>query len=112
MAQVSAHIAGRNYPLACRDGDEPHLLALVAGLEAKAQALTAQLGTMAEQRLLLMVALMVADELHEERTAKEAPLAAAAIGTDPALVAWLEAMTARVEALAGTLESAGHKTTA
>jgi cell division protein ZapA len=104
MAQVSAHIAGRNYPLACRDGDEPHLLALAAGLDAKAQALTSQLGTMAEQRLLLMVALMIADELHEARNGNIPVPAPAIAAPDPALVGWLEAMTARVEALATTLE--------
>ncbi len=112
MAQVIARIAGRDYPLACRDGDEPHLLALAAGLDAKAQGLTGQLGSMAEPRLLLMVALMVADELHDSQTGKAAPPAAPAPATDPSVMAWLEAMTARVETLADQLESGSPASTA
>ncbi len=67
MGQVVVDIGGRNYTLSCRDGDEPHLVELAADIADKADGLTRSLGTMTEARLLLMAALMVADELHEVR---------------------------------------------
>ncbi len=91
MAQVIVDIGGRNYPLSCRDGDEGHLQGLAAGIAAKAATLTASLGAMSETRLLLMSALMVADELHDLKNGS---------GTPPAADARLAALVARVEALA------------
>jgi cell division protein ZapA len=95
MGQVTVEIAGRTYPLSCRDGDEPHLAALAAGIAEKAERLAGQLGAMSEPRLLLMAALMIADELHE---AKKGHFGAAP--ADPRLVA----LVARAEALAAALE--------
>lgn len=95
MAQVSVEIGGRTYPLSCRDGGEPHLSELAAGIAEKAERLTGQLGPMSEARLLLMTALMIADELHEARKGhfgKALP--------DPRLVA----LVARAEALAAALQ--------
>lgn len=104
MAQVTVEIAGRSYPLACRDGDEPHLLAMAGDLAQKADGLTASLGPMSETRLLLMTALMVADELHDLRAGKSvaAPVEALSAG-DPALEARLAALTARVHSLTARL---------
>lgn len=70
MGQVRIEIGGRTYPLSCRDGDEAHLSALAAGIAAKAVGLIQSLGPMSESRLLLMTALMVADELHELHNGK------------------------------------------
>lgn len=100
MAQVTVQIAGRSYPLVCRDGGEPHLQSLAADIARKADTLLASLGPMSEARLMLMTALMIADELHDTRAGK-APSAAAA---DPALEARLTALTARIQSLASRLE--------
>ena len=70
MGTVNVEIGGRNYALSCRDGDEAHLVELAGGIAEKAQNLTLSLGIMTEARLLLMVALMVADELYEVRNGK------------------------------------------
>lgn len=72
MGQVLVDIGGRSYALSCRDGDEAHLTELADGIAQKAEGLTVSLGPMTEARLLLMSALMVADELHDMRTAKAA----------------------------------------
>jgi cell division protein ZapA len=100
MAQVNVDIAGRSYPLACREGDEPHLMALAAELGRKADSLTESLGPMSEARLLLMTALMVADELHDMRAGKAAPAAP----SDPALETRLTALTARIQTLTARLD--------
>ncbi len=70
MGQVVVEIGGRTYPLSCRDGDEAHLTELADEIAQKADGLAQSLGPMSEARLLLMSALMVADELHESRNGK------------------------------------------
>jgi cell division protein ZapA len=114
MAQVVVEIAGRSYSLACKEGGEDHLRLLAADLGAKAERLLDQLGPMNEPRLLLMAALLLADELHDQRTAApapalpvEAPLApvpAVVPAFDPALADALSGLADRAEALARQLE--------
>lgn len=65
MAQVNIIIAGRPYALTCRDGEEERLQQLAAHLNRKAEELTGRLGQLAEPRLLLMTALLVADEFFD-----------------------------------------------
>lgn len=100
MAQVTVEIAGRNYPLACREGDEPHLTTLATDIARKADRLLESLGPMSEARLMLMTALMIADELHDVRAGK----APAQPASDPALEAKLTSLTARVHSLVARLE--------
>lgn len=95
MAQVNVEIGGRTYALSCREGGQPHLAALAAGVAEKADKLTTQLGQMSEARLLLMAALMIADELHEAQNGHFG-----AAPADPRLAA----LVARAEALAVSLQ--------
>ena len=107
MAQVVVEIGGRNYPLACRDGDEAHLTELAAGIATKADGLTRSLGVMSEARLLLMAALMVADELYDTRGKAGSAMGAAAVTgdtvADAETEARLAALTERAERLASSL---------
>jgi cell division protein ZapA len=77
MAQVSLQINGYGYFLACGDGEEDHLLALAADLDRRIDDIKAATGPSGEARLLLMTALMLADELHDlrQRTGTTAPAA-------------------------------------
>lgn len=101
MGQVVVEIGGRSYPLSCRDGDEGHLIELATGIDDKAESLTRSLGIMSEARLLLMVALMVADELDDVRRGK-LPSWSPPRPPDPETMAQhrLAALTARAEELA------------
>ena len=65
MAQVNATIAGRQFRLACEDGQEEHLLALAKDLDQRIVDLRAKFGEIGDTRLTVMAALMVADELSE-----------------------------------------------
>src|ERR1017187_5648870 len=65
MAQVNATIAGRQYRLACEDGQEDHLLALAKDLDGRIEELRKKFGEIGDTRLTVMAALMVADELAE-----------------------------------------------
>jgi cell division protein ZapA len=65
MAQVNATIAGRQFRLACEDGQEEHLQALSHDLDQRIIDLRAKFGEIGDTRLTVMAALMVADELSE-----------------------------------------------
>ncbi len=65
MAQINVTVAGKTYPLAAAQGDEDRVRKLAGYIDAKAQDLTGKLGHVNETRLILMAAMLIADELHE-----------------------------------------------
>ncbi len=65
MAQVIASIAGRQFRLACEDGQEEHLQALAKELDERIEGLRKKFGEIGDTRLTVMAALMVSDELAE-----------------------------------------------
>ena len=65
MATVNATIAGRQFRLACEDGQEEHLQALAADIDARITDLRKRFGEIGDTRLTVMAALMVADENSE-----------------------------------------------
>lgn len=78
MGQVSVTLNNRTYRLACNDGEEERLATLVSDVKARVEALTREFGQTADERILLMAAVLLADELMDLREAHEAVLAAAA----------------------------------
>ena len=67
MASVNATIAGRQFRLACEDGEEEHLQSLAKDLDASIEELRQKFGEIGDTRLTVMAALMVADELAEAK---------------------------------------------
>ncbi|MBT3533035.1 MAG: cell division protein ZapA [Rhodospirillaceae bacterium] len=65
MAQVNLQINGRDYLIACEDGEEKHLTFLAKYINRQVEGLVESVGQVGEARLLLMASLMVADELAE-----------------------------------------------
>lgn len=65
MASVNATIAGRQFRLACEDGQEEHLQMLARDMDERIEALRKQFGEIGDTRLTVMAALMVADEMTE-----------------------------------------------
>jgi cell division protein ZapA len=65
MAQVQVTIGGRPYRLACGEGEEPHLMALARMVDGKIAELRGSFGEIGDQRITVMAALTVADELSE-----------------------------------------------
>lgn len=70
MAQIHVTVAGKSYPLACAEGDEDRLFKLAAYVDSKTQDLTDKLGHISEARLILMAAVLIADELHDNLEGK------------------------------------------
>ena len=65
MSQVNASIAGRQFRLACEDGQEEHLQALAHDIDQRIIELRRKFGEIGDTRLTVMAALTVADELLE-----------------------------------------------
>ncbi|HZT26632.1 MAG TPA: cell division protein ZapA [Pseudolabrys sp.] len=65
MAQVNATIAGRQFRLACEDGQEDHLLSLARDMDERIAKLRQKFGEIGDTRLTVMAALMLEDELAE-----------------------------------------------
>jgi cell division protein ZapA len=113
MAQVSVRINGRHYQVACEDGQEAHLEKLAAYIDQRVSELVRDVGQVGDARLLVMSALLIADELadaydelDELRDLKTAPP-----GPDPETVRAAEAArnaAAAAEARAATAEIAAR----
>jgi cell division protein ZapA len=67
MAHVSVSINGRNYRMACDDGQEQHLGQLAFEFDQRIKDLRETFGEIGDMRLTVMAALIVADELSEAR---------------------------------------------
>jgi cell division protein ZapA len=65
LSQVNVTINGRQFRMACEDGQEDHLRLLAKNLDERIVALRGQFGEIGDARLTVMAALMVADELSE-----------------------------------------------
>jgi cell division protein ZapA len=65
MAEVSVTINGRQFRMACEDGQEDHLLGLARELDGRIEGLRVKFGEIGDTRLTVMAALTVADELGE-----------------------------------------------
>lgn len=65
MAQVSVTINGRQFRIACDDGQEESLAALATSLDQRIEAMRGSFGEIGDTRLTVMAALQVADELRD-----------------------------------------------
>ncbi|HEY0105662.1 MAG TPA: cell division protein ZapA [Rhizomicrobium sp.] len=68
MPLVNVMVNARAYTIACDDGEEDHLRELAAHVDEKVRELLASVGQVGETRLLLMAALLIADEHHDAAT--------------------------------------------
>lgn len=120
MAHVSVTIAGRVYRMACADGEEPHLEALAAQVDARVADMRAGFGEIGDQRLIVMAAVTFADELHETRrrlASQEVEIATLRKSASEtrarsdkrlaALAAALDETAQRIETVAGEMNAAG-----
>jgi cell division protein ZapA len=112
MAQVTVVINGRQYRLACEEGQETHLKHLAEDLDRRIGGLRKQFGEIGDTRLTIMAALMVADEVQESgiklrkleeemASLNQARIASAehAQATQAAIVAALNSAAERIEKL-------------
>ena len=108
MAQVIVKVNGRDFPLSCADGQEARIRRLAQYVDAKIGEFTKTIGQVGETRLILLAALVIADELSDAnealqqernrtRPASGEPTEAAARG--------IRDMAERIESIAARLET-------
>jgi len=117
LAKVQIEINGRRYAIGCDEGQEDHVLRLARYFDEHVKRLASSVGQIGDQRLFLMGALIVADEMYDLKVRldkAEAEIArlsdvraqAAQSALDPAPVTALDGAAGRLEALAARLEQA------
>ena len=67
MGQVAITINGRTFRLRCGDGEEGRLMVMAGMVKQRVDSLTKEFGNVGDDRLLLMAALMITDELLDTR---------------------------------------------
>jgi cell division protein ZapA len=107
LAQVNVKINGYSYTVGCEDGQETHLAAMAGQVESRVASIKALGGNSGEARELVLVALLMADELHDlrielEEARRGAPLRKA----DGEGSRRINRLAARAEQIAADLE--GH----
>lgn len=105
MAQVTLKINGYAYNIGCKDGEEPHLLAMAEQIEervTRAKALGSQSG---EAKLLVMAALFMADELHDMNIELKATQKGKPVAGEKASQDRLRKLAARAEQIASSVET-------
>jgi cell division protein ZapA len=65
MGEVTVTVNSRPYRMACEDGQEGHLKKLGQGLASRVEELAKQVGQVGDAQLLVMAALITADELAQ-----------------------------------------------
>lgn len=105
MGQVSVEVNGRTYLVGCEDGQEPRLAELAAEVDTQVRQVARDVGALGETRLILMGALLMADDLAEVKAQLEAVRSQLAHvraekgRVELAAVAALEAAAMRIERL-------------
>jgi cell division protein ZapA len=115
MGQVVVKVNGRDFPLSCADGQEPRIRRLAQYVDAKVGDFTKMLGQIGEARLILLAALIIADELSDSNEAltqeRARGRAAAGAAGEPSDAAAQEAASGvqraaeRIETIAARLET-------
>ena len=106
MGQVTVRVNGYQHTIGCKDGEEQHVTDLIGQIEEKVRLIRAMGGQFSESRMLLHVALLLADEAADmrgeiNRLRSGLPPAAP---VDPQLADRLARIAERIEGLAQSLD--------
>ena len=111
MGQVTMPVNGRSFTITCDDGQETRIRRLAQYVDAKVAEFVASVGQVGEARLLLLAALVIADELSDAKDALERERGRAQT-VDPeraadadALAEGINEAAKRVEAIAARMET-------
>jgi cell division protein ZapA len=112
MGQVVVTVNGRAFPLNCADGEEPRIRRLAQYVDGKVGEFVKMHGQIGEARLILLAALVIADELsdtndvvQQERSRTRGAVSIAADDTG-AVANGIRGIARRIESIAAGLESA------
>jgi len=108
MAHVTVTINSRQYRMACEDGQEDHLTKLAHDLNRRVEQLRERFGEIGDNRLLVMAALTISDQLGEA-TRRIGRLEQELSGNQDARVAAADRSHATQAAVAAALNSAAER---
>jgi len=106
MALVTVMINGYPHSVGCEDGQESHLTAMAADVDRRVQYLKTMGGQTGEAGLLVLAALMLADEVHDlHADLDQARMSTSSVrGNDARLGRRLNKIAQRAEEIALDLE--------
>jgi cell division protein ZapA len=109
MPTVTIPLNGRNYDIACGEGEEPRVQELAGEIRRRMEGLTRNAGPMNEGMVFVMTALLLADELDQKK--REAARLRdegheSSLRREVALADTIEALAIRIESLAARVEAA------
>jgi cell division protein ZapA len=111
MGQISLTVNGRPFAVTCDDGQEARIRRLGQYVDAKVAEFVGSLGQIGEARLLLLAALVIADELADANEALRLEQSGAraveaeATAAAGAAASGIRNLAQRVETIAARLES-------
>jgi cell division protein ZapA len=106
MGRVHIVINNRGYDVACDDGQEAEVSELAQDLARRVDKLAQSVGQIGDARLLLMAALLIADELSTAKKDMERLSQEGDAEEQERLADSLERLASRVEAIAVRIEAA------
>ena len=107
MADVRLSIAGREYIVTCKDGEEERLNALGNLVDTKAREAGGSTGGLNESRQLLFASLLLADQLYDAQPVAATDNAKLNAGNDSQMAEALERLADRLEKRVQALEDQG-----
>jgi cell division protein ZapA len=113
MGQVVVTVNGRAFPLNCADGEEPRIRRLAQYVDGKVGEFVKIHGQIGEARLVLLAALVIADELSDtndivQQERSRTRSAGAGIGVadnSGAVASGIRGIARRIESIAARLET-------
>ncbi len=106
MAQLTIEVNGRPYVVGCEDGQETHLKHLAGLIDSQVRQVGQEVGQLGETRLMLMGALLLADDLTDTKSRlvaaeREVARVNASLGAaEDQAVAAIQAAAERIESIA------------
>jgi cell division protein ZapA len=113
MGEIVVTVNGRAFPLNCADGEEPRIRRLAQYVDGKIGDFVKTHGQIGEARLMLLAALVIADELsdtsqlvqQERSRSTRGDGGGAAENGSRATAAGIRSLAQRIESIAARLES-------
>src|SRR5690606_31747800 len=115
-AEVTIHINGRAYDIACDAGQEGRIVDLASYIDQKLQQIARAGAAYNDAHLTVLTALAIADELFDSREASEAPARSAKAQQTPvvadnkeneqAFLKIIEQLTKRIDGIAARVQIA------
>jgi cell division protein ZapA len=105
MPKVTLSINGRPYDVTCDPGQEQHVMTLGRDIDERVGKLAESVGQVGDNRLLLMAALIISDELETTRASANDAVRRAGEAESGRAAEQVERTARRIDAIAARLEA-------